>query len=124
MKLSILANSGVPAYKQICEQITAQIISGEIEGGSSLPPIRLVAKEIGVSVITVRNAWDALEADGLIVTRAGSGCFAAELSDIQREEIRRKALSEPLRAFLDAARSLGYTGDETLMIAAEELKNS
>lgn len=122
MRLSVLPNSGVPAYKQICEQITAQILSGEIEGGSPLPPIRLVAKEIGVSIITVRSAWDALEAEGLIVTRAGSGCYASELDPGRLEALRRKAVTEPLRAFTGTARNLGFGDSEIIALVAEELK--
>lgn len=121
MKLSVLTNSSVPAYKQICDQLTSQILSGQIAGGTPLPPIRTVAKQIGVSVITVRSAWDALEADGLIVTKAGSGCFAAELNENEREAIRRRALSEPLEAFVSVARSLGYHDKEIAEILAEKL---
>lgn len=113
MRLSVLQNSPIPAYKQLYDQIFAQIISGELETGAALPPIRTVSKELGISVITVRSAWDALLSEGLIETRAGSGSFVAELSRAEKERLRRKALQKPLSELASAARSLGFTAAET-----------
>lgn len=112
--LTIIPNSPVPAYRQIYDGIASGIISGRIAGGSPLPPIRTVAKELGVSVITVRSAWDALEADGLIVTRAGSGCYAAELTSFELERMRLKALEKPLRELISSAKQLGMSVDELI----------
>lgn len=107
--LSILPNSPVPVYRQIYDGIAAGIISGRISCGTPLPPIRTVAKELGVSVITVRNAWEALEADGLIVTKAGSGCYAAELTLSELDFLRTKALEKPLRELAASAKQLGVS---------------
>lgn len=112
MRLTVLPNLETPAYRQISEQLTAEILSGELPAGTALPPIRAVSKALGVSVITVRGAWDALEADGLIETRAGSGCFVAELSEAERERRRTDALAAPISALLTAARALGYSEAE------------
>lgn len=112
MKLSIIQSGSTPVYRQIYDEIAAQILSGVIAGGTPLPPIRTVAKELGVSVITVRGAWDALEADGLIITRAGSGCYAADLSRDELENMRLKTLDKPLRELINSAKQLGITVEE------------
>ncbi len=112
MRLSVLPNSETPVYRQIYEQLAAQILSGTLTPGTALPPIRTVAKEIGVSVITVRGAWDALEADGLIETRAGSGCYVAAFAEDERLRRRTDALKEPLSALLATAKTYGFSEQE------------
>lgn len=112
MKLSVLQNSEIPAYRQIFGQIAAQILSGELASGEALPPIRTVSRELAVSVITVRSAWDALEEAGLIETRAGSGCFVRALSDEERGAMRAQAVEKPLLEFIERAKSFGFGADE------------
>ena len=119
IRLSILPNSSTPAYRQIAEQIASQILSGEIEGGSPLPPIRTVARELGVSVITVRSAWDSLESDGLIITRSGSGCFAAGLSKQDISERKIETVKQPLSEIIAAAKQMGITKKELTELIEE-----
>ncbi len=119
MRLSVLPTLETPAYKQIASEITAQILSGELPAGFALPPIRAVAREIGVSVITVRGAWDALEAEGLIETRAGSGCYVAALSPAERDCRRKSALAEPLSALVATAKAMGFSAAETAGMVEE-----
>ena len=119
MKLFVLQNSEIPAYRQIFGQIAAQILSGELAGGEALPPIRTVSRELAVSVITVRSAWDALEEAGLIETRAGSGCFVRALSDEERGVMRRQAVEKPLRELIEQAKSFGYTAKEAASLLEE-----
>ena len=84
----ILSNtSGVPIYEQIAEQIKALIISGQLAADSPLPSMRLLAKELRVSLITTKRAYEELERDGYIRTVTGKGSFVAGLnSDLIREE--------------------------------------
>ena len=114
MRLTVLPNTDTPAYRQIYEQIAGQILSGKLAAGESLPPIRWVAKELGVSVITVRGAWEALEADGLIETRVGSGCFVAALTEAERKERLDRALSPALHELIARAKSLGCSEQELI----------
>ena len=75
----ILSNSsGKPIYEQISDQVKSQILSGTLAEGDALPSMRLLAKELHISVITTKRAYDELEAQGLINTVAGKGCFVAE----------------------------------------------
>ena len=109
MHISVFLQSDKPAYKQIYEQLSEQIISGRIAAGEALPPIRTVSAQTGVSVITVRSAWERLEADGLIETRAGSGCYVAALTEKEKEEQRRRLL--PVAEFVAKAKKTGLSYD-------------
>ena len=75
MELIIRNNSGQPIYDQISGQIKAQILSGALSPGDALPSIRGLAKDLKISVITTKRAYDELEAQGLINTVAGKGCL-------------------------------------------------
>ncbi len=77
----IIANtSDKPIYQQLIDQISAQILKGELDSDFGLPPIRTVAKELRISIITVKKAWEQLEREGFIYTVVGRGCFVADLS--------------------------------------------
>lgn len=88
----ILSNtSGKPIYDQISAQIKASIISGELNEGDALPSIRLLAKELRISVITTKRAYEELERDGFILSVPGKGCFVASKNvDLIREEHLRR----------------------------------
>ena len=120
IRLGILPNSGVPAYRQLYEQLSQQILSGELPPGTTLPPIRTVSKELGVSVITVRNAWDELISDGLIESRTGSGCFVAEIDNKELRSKRSSALTEKIAELTDAAKNLGFSVDELIELIKEK----
>ena len=77
MKLTVTNTSPLPLYRQMYDQLAAQILRGEIAPGEVLPPIRTVAQELSVSLISVRRAWEELERDGFIHTAVGRGTFAA-----------------------------------------------
>lgn len=77
MDIIISNSSGAPIYEQICSQIKGKIISGELKEGDALPSIRLLAKELRISVITTKRAYEELERDGFLVTYAGKGSFVA-----------------------------------------------
>jgi GntR family transcriptional regulator len=77
----IISNtSDKPIYQQLIDQISAQILKGALDSDFGLPPIRTVAKELRISIITVKKAWEQLEREGFIYTVVGRGCFVAELS--------------------------------------------
>lgn len=88
----ILSNTnGKPIYDQISAQIKASIISGELNEGDALPSIRLLAKELRISVITTKRAYEELERDGFILSVPGKGCFVASKNvDLIREEHLRR----------------------------------
>ncbi len=112
MELIIRNTNNQPIYEQICTQIKAQIISGKLAPGEALPSIRALAKDLRVSVITTKRAYDELEADGLLYTVAGKGCFVAEKNlDLIREQ-KLKELEDHLSAAVELAAQCGVSSGE------------
>ena len=112
MNLSVSDASPAPLYRQIFEQLSAAILRGELHGGEPLPPIRTVAAELRVSVISVKRAWEELDREGLIVAAVGRGSFVAALSPQTLREKRRALLLDRLGGALDYARGLGADNAE------------
>jgi len=91
MDIVIRNNGETPIYDQIMQQIKAAILSGELAQGEMLPSMRLLARELRISVITTKRAYEELERDGYIYTVGGKGSFAAKKNDsLIREEYLRK----------------------------------
>ena len=109
MELIIRNSTNQPIYDQIYCQIKAQILSGALAPGEALPSIRALAKDLKISVITTKRAYEELEAHGFIYTMAGKGCFVADNNlEILREQ-RRQELETHLTAALELAKSCGLT---------------
>ncbi len=87
MNIFIDNKSGIPIYEQIYTQIKNQIINGALEEDAPLPSIRNLAKDLRISVITTKRAYDELEREGFIYTVAAKGCFVAvKNTELLREE--------------------------------------
>ena len=87
MNIFIDNKSGSPIYDQIYNQIKSCIISGELKENDALPSIRLLAKDLRISVVTTKRAYDELEREGFIYTLPAKGCFVApKNTEILREE--------------------------------------
>ena len=109
MELIIRSSSGQPIYEQISAQIRAQILSGALAPGEALPSIRGLAKDLKISVITTKRAYDELEAQGLINTVAGKGCFVAEKNlELVRAQ-HRAQLEEHLAAAAELGKGCGLS---------------
>lgn len=107
MQLYIDNRSGAPIYDQIYSQIKDAILSGQVTEGEALPSIRALAKDLRISVITTKRAYDELENEGFIYTLPGKGCFVAERStELLREENLRKIEShmQEIRRLANACR--------------------
>lgn len=91
MLIFINNKNGVAIYEQIYTQIKSQIISGELEEDAPLPSIRSLAKDLRISVITTKRAYEELERDGFIYTVPGKGSFVSKRNnDLLREENLKK----------------------------------
>ena len=109
MELVIRNTTNKPIYDQIYSQIKAQIIAGKLSPGEALPSIRALAKDLRISVITTKRAYDELEADGFLFTVAGKGCFVAEKNlDLIREQ-KLKELEDHLDAAVELAAQCGIS---------------
>ena len=125
MDIIISNSSQDPIYSQITGQIKNKIITGVLQPGEALPSMRLLAKELHISVITTKRAYAELERDGFIETVAGKGSFvAAKNMEFIREEQLRKAEGF-LQDAVDVAKQSGITlGEltETLSILYGDVK--
>ena len=109
----VIRNTGdAPIYEQITQQVKAAILSGELTEGAPLPSIRLLAKELRISVITTKRAYEELEREGFVVTMSGKGSFVAPQNiELMREEQRRH-MEQLLSETVDAARIAGVSREE------------
>ena len=119
LSLSILNTSDKPIYRQLYEQLAFQVVTGKLEGGYPLPPIRALASSLGISVISIKRAWEELERDGFIVTMVGRGCFVSELSDDERLKRRRELALSELKASFASLRKLELTKDELIALISD-----
>ncbi|RSK25628.1 GntR family transcriptional regulator [Bacillus sp. HMF5848] len=123
MNIFISNSSQEPIYEQIVRQIKNLIMQGELKEDDALPSIRSLAKELQISVITTKRAYQELETDGYIVTVHGKGSFVAAQNKELLREIRLKVIEEKLAEAVDAGKSIGLSIEELqqmLMIFYEE----
>lgn len=112
MKIIILNSSDQPIYEQIVNQIKSLIIKGELDEGEDLPSIRNLAKELQISVITTKRAYEELEKEGFVETVQGKGTFvAAQNKELLREK-KMKIVEEKLGEVVEESKMLGLTFDE------------
>lgn len=112
MKIIISNSSSLPIYEQIASQIRNQVINGKIEGGYPLPSIRALAKELQVSVITTKRAYETLEREGFINTVPGKGSFIAEQDAQLIRERKLKQCEEKILELLQIAKDLDMSRAE------------
>ena len=112
MHIIISNQSGKPIYEQITEQIKALIISGELGEGDALPSMRLLAKELRISVITTKRAYEELEREGFVSSIPGKGSFVAgKNTEFLKDEQLRK-VEEHLQEAVKAAQLCGMEKEE------------
>nr|WP_295685345.1 GntR family transcriptional regulator [uncultured Lachnoclostridium sp.] len=114
MNINISNSSGQPIYDQITSQIKNLIITGELKEGDALPSMRLLAKELRISVITTKRAYEELEREGFIVSMTGKGSFVAgkNIEFIKEEQLR--SMEEHLQQAVEAATLAGATLPEII----------
>ena len=108
----ILTNAGgQPIYDQIVSQVKAQILSGKLKEGDALPSLRALAKDLRISVITTKRAYEELEREGFIVSLTGKGSFVAGANPelIREEHLRR--LEDHLREAVSLSHLCGLDLD-------------
>lgn len=116
MDIIITNNLETPIYEQIKEQIKAMILNGDLKEGDGLPSMRLLAKELRISIITTKRAYEELEREGYIESYTGKGSF---VKGINREMVRETVVYEIEGMFdeiLDKAKMAGISREELLEI--------
>lgn len=112
MHIIVNHSSMTPIYEQIMEQIRAAVIKGELKEDEMLPSVRGLAKELKISALTVKKAYDNLESEGMIVTVHGKGSFVAALNQEQMKEEWQKEIQKDLEDVLVKALQSGLTKQE------------
>jgi GntR family transcriptional regulator len=120
LTLQLSAASGVPFYRQVVDQVSALVRSGQLAAGTRMPSVRELAAQLMVSLITVRRAYADLEAAGLVVRRQGQGTFVAE--DVAQASIQQALdqAREQLQRAVRRARQLGLD-DDNILATVEEI---
>jgi len=116
LDIIISNSSGKPIYEQIASQIKNMIVTGELKPGDALPSMRLLAKELRISVITTKRAYEELERDGFIESVMGKGSYvAAQNPELIREEHLRK-VEEYMEKAVERARLANISLEELIEI--------
>ena len=109
MDIIISNSNGKPIYEQITSQIKSLIMNGELKEGDALPSMRLLAKELHISVITTKRAYEELERDGFMSTVVGKGSFVAGSNHEILKEEQFRLVEEYLQKAVDIARGSGIS---------------
>lgn len=112
MQIIISNQSREPIYEQIAAQIKKQILINELEAGQPLPSMRLLAKDLGISVITTKRAYEELEKGGYIYSVVGKGSFVSEQNKEMILERKMKGIEEQLVAAIQNSKEIGIELEE------------
>ncbi|MBP2025859.1 GntR family transcriptional regulator [Peptoniphilus stercorisuis] len=112
MNIIISNSSEVPIYEQIKNQIRDMIIDGRLKSGVGLPGMRTLAKDLKVSVITTKRAYNELEKEGYIITNQGKGSFVANMNREFLKEEQLKLIEEKLQSAVELASPVNISLDE------------
>ena len=126
MDIILSHSSGKPIYEQIADQVREQILSGALSAGDALPSMRVLAKELRISVITTKRAYEELERDGFLDNVPGKGCFVAPQNRELLREAQLRRVEDVLAQAVDEARKGGFSLSElqellTLLYQGDEL---
>lgn len=112
MNCIINTSSMVPIYEQIMDQIKAMILNGELKENELLPSVRILAKELKISALTVKKAYDLLEEEGFTVTVHGKGTYVAQTNTELLLEEHRKQVEADLEKAIQKGRRCGLKDEE------------
>lgn len=123
LPIKLSQNSREPIYHQIEEQLKAIIAGGHLSAGTPLPSIRVLAKDLEISVITTRRAYQNLENDGFIKTMQGKGTFVEDISEQLKEEVKLSSVYESFEKAVETAFSYEYTHKQVEAFFWQAVKN-
>ncbi|MFD2761578.1 GntR family transcriptional regulator [Lentibacillus juripiscarius] len=112
MQIIISNSSKEPIYEQITNQIKSSVLSGDLQEGTALPSIRQLAKDLQISVITTKRAYEELERSGFIYSIVGKGSFVAEQNLEVIREKKLRVIEEQLSAVITNSREIGLSFNE------------
>ena len=122
LPIRLSRDSREPIYHQIEKQLKALIAGGHLPAGTLLPSIRALSKDLEISVITIRRAYQDLEAQGFIQTVHGKGTFVAEIHNTTKQKVMTTSVQEEFERAIRNAMNYDYTSDEIKIVFEETLK--
>lgn len=121
LPIRLSKDSREPIYHQIEKQLKALIAGGHLLAGSPLPSIRALSKDLEISVITIRRAYQDLEAQGFIQTLHGKGTFVAEIQNTTKEQVMTASVEKEFEQAIRNAMDYDYTADDIKRVFEETL---
>ena len=109
--------SNKPIYQQLYDQISSQILLKEMKTDTQLPSIRTTAKELRVSVITIKKTWEMLEQDNYIYTIAGKGSYVSNTTDSELSKKKTLMVKTPLQEVIELSKSLEISQEDFIKLA-------
>ncbi len=122
MLIQLDFKSGKPVYLQLVDQVKAAAASGALRAGEPLPSIRPLAEQLRINRNTVAKAYAELEAQGVIATEAGRGCFLKETASPYRKQVRLAMLAKDIDGAIVQAHHLQVGEEEFVDLVQERLK--
>lgn len=116
MRMIISNSSSIPIYEQIKNSIIEQIMNDELKEDEAIPSIRNLASDIKISVMTIKKAYDELEAEGYIISRQGKGTFVAPKNNAMAKEKAQKGIEEYITKIIDIANKYDIDKKEVIDI--------
>ncbi|MGL4655934.1 MAG: GntR family transcriptional regulator [Sarcina sp.] len=116
MNIIVSNSSSIPLYLQIKSQIESEILKGNLNPSDPLPSIRVLAKELKVSIITTKKAYEELERDGLIQTVAGKGSFVSSKNNERLKEITMSKIEDSLSEIIKTAKSIDLAEENLIEV--------
>ena len=114
MRVLISTTSTLPVYEQIVNQIRDAVVAGEVKEGEGLPSIRVLAKNLEVSVITTKRAYEELEKEGVIASVPGKGFYVCKQNNDILKEKQRRNLEERFQELIKESKNAGLLLDDVL----------
>ena len=116
MQIIINNSSMVPIYEQLVDQIKTMILNEELKPGEGLPSVRVLAKELKISALTVKKAYDALEAEGFTITVHGKGTYVAEANRDAKLQEQQKEIEAEFERVIGKARRYGMAEEDIRVV--------
>jgi GntR family transcriptional regulator len=122
MKNIVVRNTTqTPIYQQIYDQISSQIMNGDLKADQLLPSMRTAAKELRVSIITIKKTWELLEKEGLIYTVQGKGSYVMGHTQVDLDEKKLDMIKDVLKGAIDSIKSYQISKEKIIEIVNEIL---
>ena len=124
MKNIVVRNTTqTPIYQQIYDQISSQIMNGDLKADQLLPSMRTAAKELRVSIITIKKTWELLEKEGLIYTVQGKGSYVMGHTQVDLDEKKLDMIKDVLKGAIDSIKSYQISKEKIIEIVNEIFKD-